>query len=237
MKIESFAGHESYERIKNMNKSYDSKFEAIDGLAWYPWHTNSYAGITILGESCYGGWEKSEEERGWLKSKDFVRNRIAGPALNGQPDEPIYRNLERAIFNRNHIDKTSREKFWNSVAFYNIVQRVMPTISARPTRKDFAEGWLIFDKVNSILNSNTVIVIGTQIEKVQTFRQYVNSTGKKIINEIWSDVKNGNGFEYAFELDHGTLSKVVFIKHTSKFFSWEKCSGFLSKVDISKLFY
>ncbi len=124
----------------------DSKFDTIPGLSWYPWHTDSYAGITVLGESNYSGWEKNEEEASWLKSKDFTRNRISGPALNGQSDEPIYRNLERAVFCTDHIDISKRSKLWNSVAYYNLVQRAMSSIAERPSRQDFTTGWIFSAK-------------------------------------------------------------------------------------------
>jgi len=219
-----------------MNKSLDTQFDLVTGLSWYPWVTNSYKKIMILGESNYGGWEEDEEQKLWLKSKEFTRNRIAGPASNGNPKEPTFRNLERAIFNCSSIDQARRESFWNSVAYMNQVQRAMSTDKERPTRADYAMGWQVFEKVNSILQPEVVIVLGTEVNKVQTFRQYLNANNISVVKETWSDQKNGSGYEYAFEIDHPITKKVVFIKHTSQFFSWQKCALFLNKVGVSEMF-
>jgi len=212
-----------------MDKSLDSKFDSINGLAWYPWISTEYKGTVVLGESNYGGWGHDD----WLESKDFTRNRIAGPALSGSADEPLYRNLERAIYGKSDISAAEQKSFWNSVAYMNIVQRPMKTIEERPVREDFKNGWDLFWKANQILKAHTVIVIGTEPAKVQTFRQALTQQGITEISEEWSKEKNGSSYEYSFQLNKSELKHVVFIKHTSQFFSWETCSRFLAKCEVN----
>lgn len=202
----------------------DTKFDSIHELSWYPWFTKSYKGTLILGESHYSG----EDFKDMLFSKDFTRNRILGPAMKGSGKSLLFRNLERAVFAKVDISSEERIDFWDSVAFMNLVQRTMADIKERPSRDDYKTGWNVFARVAEILKPHTVIAIGTEINKVQTFRQWFSSTGYEVKGkEIWSDEKNGRGYEYCFPFLGDRIQKVIFIKHTSAYFSWETCSRFL----------
>ncbi|MCG2759772.1 MAG: hypothetical protein L6407_00985, partial [Candidatus Delongbacteria bacterium] len=145
----------------------------IINLTWYPWVGKDFKNTIILGESHYDKWDDVDPvtSAAWLASKVFTRNRTAGPALNGNPKEPYFRNFERAYFGASQIERNLANNLWHSVAHFNLVQKVMKDKNERPTREDYRTGWDVFWDVNKILNTENVIVFGTDLMKIQTFRQ------------------------------------------------------------------
>lgn len=216
-----------------MNKTFDELFDQINNLTWYPWVGENYSGLMILGESNYDKWDgiDAKVSKDWLSSKDFTRNRIVGAALkeHGEGDK-IYRNLEKAVWGKAIITAEEREKLWNSSAFINMVQRPMSTNTERPQREDFREGWEIFGEISKILKPETVLVLGTTLQKIQTFRQFITKY-KLISTEIESPKKNSRSTEINFNIQHESLRRITFLKHPSRSFKWEISNEFLKLCD------
>jgi len=220
---------------KVFKKEFDKSFDEIDGLKWYPWVGKDYKDTLILGESHYEWNYADEDEATWLGSKEFTRNRTAGPALNENKNEPYFRNFERAYFGVSDVKIEDARKLWLSVAHFNLVQRVMSSINERPNIEDYRKGWEVAFKVAELLKAENIIMLGSETKKVQPFRQFLNAKGIIVLpeNEVWSKQTLGSrSYGIAFKLENPSLKRVIFIKHPSSFFKWINCYNFFQEIGL-----
>jgi hypothetical protein len=101
------------------------------GITFQPWIGTTYGKqrvrVLILGESHYG------RSRG-IKSnarftKDVIKRVIAGEPM---PSKATFSKLQRAC--TGNSSETQRDRFWNSVAFYNYVQQFLGSTRRSPGR-------------------------------------------------------------------------------------------------------
>jgi len=215
-----------------VGKKFDEQFVDIERLAWYPWVGDKYKNVFIIGESNYD-WNKQDSED-FLKSKKFTRNKIQQEIDHGSVN--VYSNIEKAYLNKRDVTADERKIFWDQCAYMNLVQRVMSNSKEHPKREDFKEGWEVFWEVQKTLKPSLILVIGTTIKKIQTFRQMLIQKSITIISEKWSDNKNGNTYEILFHLDDSEMKNVVFLKHTGSYRyggNWEQSAKFFHQLDIT----
>lgn len=217
------------------NRDWTKKFDQIHFLKWYPWVGSAYSGILIVGESNFDGWKDVDSETSalWLADKNFTRNRMFGPAMNGDPTAKIYRNLERSVYGASSIELEKCQSFWNRAAYFNLVQRVMPTIEHRPDRSDYKQGWDVYWEIRKILKPRLSIILGTDLPKIQTFRQLLLKHEITNVTEVESSLPLGSRTHgLAFTIAGDSKDAIVFIKHPSSYFSWENCNKFFSEIGI-----
>ena len=217
-----------------LDKGLDVHFKSIQPqLHWLPWvgknYLNSPQGkrLLLLGESHYV--PDDEDESGYLKdtwTRDFIRKEgLKQPHwYMGNPINPLIRNTEKAIMNSDIITDDSKIKIWQSVSFYNLVQKLLSSRKGehRPIDEDFDHGWDVFFKIVDFLKPDTCIVLGKSSCGRLGYHLNNNETGwDRMIPEFYSKEKIINLSKDGYKL------KLIFIKHPSSYFSWKNWAGFL----------
>ena len=106
---------------------YDERFKSINGLKWLPWVGKNYdkTGVLIIAESHYGGDTEFEADGSDNTKEDFTRKAfVKRHAEEGVDMWKMPNNLMRIICGGGFSDE-QRKEFWENVAFYNHVQRLM----------------------------------------------------------------------------------------------------------------
>jgi hypothetical protein len=208
----------------------DKKFEEIQGLKWLPWIGNDYLNLEnenrflVIGESHYH--DNTEQSIKKHNSKDFTKRVIREMAIDRDYySTKIFQNLNRALFRNDKFDTTI---FWNLSAFYNFIQRPMETNKGRPTYNDFYNGWKIFFEVIKEVKPKICLFIGTTA--AHSFVDAIKNTefttsGIKVKDQISNTYAKTAIIK---DKDNNEI-EIVFIRHTSKMFSWEKWNKFLMK--------
>lgn len=211
-----------------MKTEKDKHFEQIENLKWLPWVGNQFSSIApknrmlIIGESHYH--DRTEQSIENHNSPILTREVIEDMAMDrNYYGTKIFPNLHRALFRNDDFDA---HKFWNSVSFYNFVQRPMDTNKDRPTYEDFYQGWKTFFQLSDILNPRVCLFVGTSA--ANSFESAARDLGIKA-----SAIKHGEFISNAyprkaeFTDSKGQKHTLVFIRHTSQMFSWSKWNDYL----------
>ncbi|WP_395051506.1 hypothetical protein [Flavobacterium sp.] len=199
-------------------------------LKWFPFIGNKYFDgdiidnrMLIVGESHYN--DGTEESILKVNDEDWTIDMIEQDAMGFDPwPTKIMPNFHKAMFRE---DEFSKEDFWNLVSYYNFIQRPMHTIKDRPSAEDFIKGWNSFFDLIKITKPKICLFIGVSASnylmsaiqgsgfecKEILYGEEINkATGR---NVILKDTENNNEI------------KLIFIRHTSMFFSWTKWNGYL----------
>lgn len=211
-----------------MNKSKDSEFQKIDELKWLPFVGEKYFDsdkkVMIIGESHYQ--EENEHSIKRNNKVTFTREILSEIAIEKQYwKTKIFQNFNRALF---RTDKINTTELWKKLVFYNFVQRPMTNNLHRPSKSDFLNGWKVYFNLIEILKPEFCLFIGVQSS-----------------NTIWTAIKNsdlsikcskkGEKINGTFPREiilidsDGNEIKLLFIKHTSQFFSWNNWNKFIKK--------
>lgn len=211
-------------------KDYDNSLSQIDGLKWLPWvgdHFNSAppaCKILVVGESHYQD-EDDQKSIDKHKSPDYTRKVIRDIAINrNYYNTRLFPNLHRAIF---RTDKFDSEAFWNSVCFYNFVQRPMnKTKNEKPSNSDFYNGWKPFFELVEVLNPSVCLFSG--VIAANFLAQATKDSGLEM-PQIHRGEKISRTFPRKTVLwdKSGRPHKLEFIQHTSHHFSWRKWNDYL----------
>jgi len=121
-----------------------------------------------------------------------------------------------------------RELFWEHVAFYNFIPRLMDyRKKERPMWVDFYNSWDTFIKVIKVIKPTDCVFIG--VSASNSFNQAMEELRIKYTPIKWLE---GIGTVYArsskIEIDDYELN-LTFIQHSSKMFSWSRWNAFLKK--------
>lgn len=205
------------------------KIKEIEKLKWLPWIGNQFSSlkenrILIVGESHYH--DNSEESIKKHESSLYTQKVIKEIAIERQYwNTKIFSNFHRAIIGNDTFNSSA---LWNLVSFYNFIQKPMDTNKGRPKNNDFYEGWLSFFKLIEIVKPNTCLFIGT--ESTKFFQKAIAESNYKI--EIFERDEKISGVypKRAIIVDNqNNKIELFFIRHTSKYFSWEKWNLYLKE--------
>ena len=157
----------------NIDNSHDIEFKSLENLNWLPWVGSNYNQMKILlfAESHY------DDKEYWLINKDATRHFVNNQGFNSQnpnfKNRKLFQQIERTLLNTDTSSFAQREKLWKNVAFYNLVQRLLPDISERPTLDDYDKGWLNFFDIVNILKPRVCIKFG--YEGIGRLGYYLNN--------------------------------------------------------------
>lgn len=224
----------------NVNTEFDSQFDKISDLTWFPWVGKDYISksehrLLIIAESHYNIGEHVEEQnikvsnRKWL-TRDIVQRYPINH--QGNDTNPMFENLHRCLFSTNNID---RENLWNHIAFYNFIQRPMNyNYKERPNNEDFQKGWNVFFEVIRILKPTDIIFVG--VSAADRFYDYAKSKNMFDYKVNWVKVQHTNRYARIIHCKDLDANPVVCyaIQHTSHHFSWKAWHEFL-KVQTPKI--
>ncbi|MBI1306659.1 MAG: hypothetical protein GC181_08600 [Bacteroidetes bacterium] len=213
-----------------MNTTLDPMLSQINGLKWLPWIGAKYQNlapehkILIVGESHYQGDDKESIVK--HQSPGYTRRVVNEMAIKRDYYQTrIFPNLHRAIFQHDTFECT---EFWSLVSFYNFVQRPMNTIKERPKYEDLMKSWETFFELIELIDPHLCLFIG-----VNASNSFMNAAiqFQVTLPQISRAPKVDNTFPRiaSFRDKSGGNHKVVFIKHTSRRFSWPKWNLFLNQ--------
>jgi hypothetical protein len=211
-------------------------FKSIHNLKWHPFIGNNYFNISeenkmlIVGESHYNdGTEKSKQT---VDDVDFTKDMIQENAIEDEDwGTKIIPNFHKAMFGDNDFDA---EKFWNLVSYYNFIQRPMQTIGERPSPNDFSEGWKTFFDLIKVIRPKTCLFIG-----VLASNQLMSAISESnfICKEFISGEKINRTHSRKVTLldSENNEINILFIQHTSQYFSWSNWNDYLKSELSSQL--
>lgn len=194
------------------------------GLKWDPYIGKNYfkneTRILVIGESHYKKGVDIEK----YENKNFTNHVVKVHAIQGKYSK-LFPNFHKALFGELEFDE---QKLWDNLAFYNFVQRSMETNKKRPTKNDFIEGWSTFFKIVEVLKPTHCLFIGLSASK--TLRIAAEFKNIEILNfERCPKIQNTFPRKFSMRINNNKLINVIFIKHSSQYFSWSKWNDFLQK--------
>jgi hypothetical protein len=218
---------------KHIDIYYDNELLNLNGLTWLPWigknFKNNKKRLLIVGESHYALGDNDEEYQKRYKdatdNKTLTRECIYESPVCGEWRNNTFDNIHRVLLRSNDFDK---ELFWEQVAFYNFIQRLMDyRVKERPTWVDFYSSWKTFIELIKILKPTDCIFIG--VSASNSYNQAMEELRVKYEPVKWLE---GIGTAYArtatISLNDDEI-KLSFIQHASKMFSWSNWNTFLSR--------
>lgn len=206
----------------------DIELKNVIGLKWLPWIGDQFLSVPndkrllIVGESHYHDSTPQSIQK--HNSPIFTREVIEELAIERcYYGTKIFPNLHRALFRNDEFDSST---FWNLVSFYNFIQRPMETNNGRPSNKDFNNGWNVFLEIMSILKPKTCLFIGTTAANYMVNAlQQTKYTTESVKWDEW--ISNASPKTAIIKDKENNETHIIFIKHTSQFFNWDKWNDYL----------
>ena len=175
--------------MHNFDKSYDDKLNNISTLKWIPYIGKNYnklikgKRLLIIGESHYlpnitEDWYKDVETKNFTRA-NFVSYQIKKP---NNDMEKILRNIQEVFLNDDPYD-TLKSKFWESVSYYNFIQRALESSNNRPTYDDFKIGWETFFKVVDLLKPDYCLFCG--VAAINETGSMIEKANNNLFNQNW----------------------------------------------------
>lgn len=206
---------------KMMSNSFDSEFDRIENLTWFPWVGKDYKSapckILIIGESQYatqeGGEFDKETAEAFLRNKETTREFAYNSIAKEEKPAKFYRNLlDTFLLDRNV------EAFWNKVSFYHFFQRPDKAVSSNThLKKEWLEAWSLWQKIIGVLHPDICIFCGVGLRR---FYEEWNESIDKEAN--WYDIKvdfckenRQPPIRGEFEITAADITQLLFINHPS----------------------
>ena len=220
----------------NLNQTFDSQFDKIENLTWYPWIGKDYAlsnrRILIVGDSHYAIDDNSnfDEEcyNNFLSDKNNTRD-YAFLYMKAEKEHSFNRNLRLCLLNID--DKTLLKSLWSKIAFYEFIQEPMKQIgrNGKPTVEQYKIAWNVFVKLVEIIEPTDCIFIGVRSETCFDYcMNQLDIIHRPIVN--MPEKINGTPPREAFiQLSNKHNLRLLFIKHTSRGFFYSDWHEFLKK--------
>ncbi|MBD9092913.1 MAG: hypothetical protein EGQ20_10340 [Bacteroides oleiciplenus] len=213
---------------KILDQSFNSEFDKIEELTWYPWvgkdYKNGIRRVLVIGDSHYSADEgrfDPECYTDFMSTKQTTRDILTRHLEKGETWN-FLRNLESTFPNS--------RSFWSKIAFYNYIQEPMETANSIPTREQYKIAWRCFANLVKILRPTDCVIIGTRNDKHSGYmleeldiRDYINNDddSQKINNTI--PRKRKIVFNDGYSLDF------FMIHHTSHHYSPDQWHDFLKQ--------
>ncbi len=175
----------------------------------------------VIAESVYNWDLGNSQVQQSLYGDDFARVVVYQHGLyfkHGHPvkNSPMFRNFERALYGKPTVAEPESERLWSSVAFHEFVQSPMESIKRRPSASDWEKGARVLEGVLKLLQPRVCIVLGTDMGKIWPMHEFsrIETRSYSMINRAYPRV---------LTIEIGDVSsKLLMIRHPSKYFSWEK---------------
>lgn len=198
-------------------KIISQNFEKLNDLKWLPWIGKNYEsyGTLVLGESHY---EDGDE---WQLGNTRTTIQITEKYLNQAPGNwKLHKNIEKVITNKASITIEEKLDLWNSITYWNLVQRLLDSRNQidRPTDKDFDNGWKLFFDVYKIIKPRFCLVLGKS--SYGRLGYFLNNSQEEWVKNDSLNYPNEKVFKLHNKntLDNLTL---VFINHPSGSFGFD----------------
>lgn len=208
-----------------IDTAYDSAFGSVPNLRWTPWVGKHFGKrnkpkLLIVGESHYvkaSGNETIESVKAREElNKNFTREIIWECPVSEAWKNRTLDNIPRVFVGNGNYNRLD---FWQDVAFYNFVQRMVLYVDPpeRPSDPDFCIGWDVFNEIIGIIKPDFCVFLGSQARN--TFWSSMNRIGAEFTDQKRSE-QIGRCWSYkAGIVKDGKEVPVAFIQHPGKFFS------------------
>ncbi len=211
-----------------LDRSFDGALCQIstDQFKWLPWVGKNYATaepkLLIVGESHYFNGkdpvERKEKQEKHTADKAFTRKAVYEGAICKDWPNKTFSNLNRVLL---RTDSFQNEKLWKNIAYHNIVQRMMDySKNERPADDDFVAGWKPLIGIINVLKPDNCLFIG--IKAANTFNKAMRALNVQHAAASFGPSINTTRVRYASTTIDGKETKLLFIKHASRFFSWDQ---------------
>lgn len=194
-----------------MDNSLDIVFKAQPNLEWLPWVGKNFDDkkLLIVGDSHF------EDGHNWQKgfagtTRHVMKQCVFDETTKQFGKSKILKSIERTIYNKKFVTKHESQSLWNSSAYFNLVQDLMPDRRTAPSDAQLDKGWRNFLDLISILRPTMIIKCG-----MRGFGRlgYVMHTERKEWNFSHSEFVQKPRVLNISNGDYKT--KIVFIKHPS----------------------
>jgi hypothetical protein len=220
-----------------MDEGFDEAFNAMK-LAWLPWVGRGYRDadtkVVVLGESIYDYSDGDETVRSRILSKHSLRRRQMAHGILASVKSRYLSNFERAVFLKKKPTSGQREFLWSQVVYHNLVPRLLKSRQDRPTLDDYTDGWKVFLELAEMVKAQRCIVYGVETLKVDSLLLLLKSADPhhQVIRKHWLSAVGGNRpLALSFVLAGGQID-LLFMRHPSSFFSWDKWGKVLTETEM-----
>lgn len=169
-----------------MNKKFDAEFAKVAGLRWIPWVGDNYESasckVLLVGESVYAGSVPWETKDYISSNSNHVREgNVLYWAEGEDGGNAAFPKTIKDILTLSN-PSLSRDKFWNSVAFTEVIQEVISDSKERSRSKNqFVDGLLALYKTIEILSPDIVLFFGSNAMKDANYLASKKELGEKAI--------------------------------------------------------
>jgi hypothetical protein len=197
----------------------DEFYSQIQGLNWYPWTGPNYFlhGTMIIGESMY------DDNHGWIDGNRNAVRILVESRISGKPSL-LFSKTEQVFYNKHQVLAEESAKMWNSVIFWNLVQRLLDSRNDRPSLEEKTDGWRIFFEFADILKPSRCIVLGQHSGQLGNYLNNYQNSWRFNKAEFYAENKVINLHK------EEELLRIIFINHPSgsRGFQWEKWGNLVS---------
>lgn len=206
----------------------DSVLKQIEGLKWLPWIGDVFSNlpsdqkIMIIGESHYHDNTAQSIEK--HNHPEYTRAVIKELAIDRlYYGTKIFPNLYRALFGNDTFDSA---KLWEFLSYHNFIQRTLSTNVDRPAKSDYVSGWKTLFQMAELTKPTTCIFLGTTA--ANTLALGIKGTEFSTKGVVWEE-RIGTSYAKTATIRNGAgeCIELIFIKHPSKYFPWQKWNEYL----------
>lgn len=198
-----------------LNTALDEKFNEIDSLTWLPFIGRDYFNeknkTIIIGESHY---VPDGEDPELYEDKTWTRHFVLKEGLQIKPwnlsdfKNPLIRNIEKVL------GVEGSHETWNKMAYFNLIQRLLPSMDDRPDDEDIKVGLNTFKKVVRLLDSDRIIFCGVKAAKY--FQNLLHDESFQIEQFKFETNLIDGAYPKSFLLEFGGKKRFCyFIRHPS----------------------
>lgn len=218
---------------QHIDNSLDNDLLNISGLTWLPWigkaYKNNNKRLLIVGESHYAfGKDDNEYQQHFNEAFEdlyFTRQCIYESPICVKWRNNTFENIHSVFLKSSHF---RRELFWEHVAFYNFIPRLMDyRVRERPTWFDFYSSWRTFIEIVECIKPTDCVFIG--VSASNSYDEAMQELKIKFTPVEWGP-RIGNAYARTATLNLSDQEiKLSFIQHASQYFSPIKWHDFLSR--------
>lgn len=207
------------------NKTFDTQFDTIASLAWYPWvgknYTNTPLKTLVIGESLYAVDEDKNYDEdtdiAFREDKNTVRA-LTENAVNGSDAAKFYKNLSTFLSG----NKMDNKELYDNIAFYNFIQRPAKQVRGDIKTEDFKSAWFTWLEVVKVLRPDVCIFCGVSMKR--QFPEFNTALGK---TPDWEDIKETDfshmgrriyPIQGTFKVSDDYTVKLLFVQHPSSMY-------------------
>lgn len=232
--------------MKNLSNYTDTKFDEtfskLENLIWKPFigklYNKTTPKILIVGESHYVPTGENFEDYldpNWTRLFIAKEGLQETPWYSGTHKNNLVREVEKTLIRSENYSEEVSRKLWDSVCYYNFVQRLIPIRDKRPTYGDLILGWEVNFNLYNILLPDIMLFCGVESAKhFQTMNDRLHAFNANAI-ELTKDMING-AYPKGFIIErNGKTTLCLFIKHPSQGYTWEPWSDMLDEISMGKM--